>query len=63
MTPMQKKVEKLEQEMKYVKKVAGNTKVVNKRISLMFNWLAINLTDEQKDSLGKFILTEEELKG
>lgn len=64
MTPMQKKVEKLEQEMKYVKKVADSTKVVNEKVfSLLFDWLNDNLTDEQKDSLGKFILTEEELNG
>lgn len=61
---MQKKVEKLEQEMKYVKKVADSTKVVNEKVfSLLFDWLNDNLTDEQKDSLGKFILTEEELNG
>lgn len=47
--------------MHYVKKVADGTKVVNERISLMFDWLTNNLTDEQKDSLGKFILSKEEL--
>lgn len=49
--------------MKYVKKVADNTRVINEKISLMFYWLMNNLTDEQKDYLDKFILTEEELKG
>lgn len=61
MTPIQKRLEKLETEMHYVKKVADGTKVVNERISLMFDWLTNNLTDEQKDSLGKFILSKEEL--
>lgn len=56
MTPIQKRLEKLETEMHYVKKVADGTKVVNERISLMFDWLTNNLTDEQKDSLGKYII-------
>lgn len=59
MTPIQKR---LETEMHYVKKVADGTKVVNESISLMFDWLINNLADEQKDSLGKYILTEQELK-
>ena len=61
MTPMQKRLEKLETDMRYVKKVADNTKLVNEKVSLMFSWLINNLTDEQKDSLGKFILSKEEL--
>ena len=55
MTPMQKKIEKLEQEMKYVKKVADNTKVINEKIELMFNWLVLNLTEEQKADLANFV--------
>lgn len=55
MTPMQKKVEKLEQEMKYVKKVADTTKVINEKIELMFNWLVLNLTEEQKADLANFV--------
>jgi hypothetical protein len=61
MTPIQKRLEKLETDMQYVKKVADGTKVVNEKISLMFDWLTDNLTDEQKDSLSKFILSKEEL--
>lgn len=60
MTPIQKRLEKLETEMHYVKKVADGTKVVNERISLMFDWLTNNLTDEQKDSLGKYIIQAKE---
>lgn len=55
MTPMQKKVEKLEQEMKYVKKVADTTRVINEKIELMFNWLVLNLTEEQKADLANFV--------
>lgn len=55
MTPMQKKIEKLEQEMKYVKKVADTTKVINEKIELMFNWLVLNLTEEQKADLANFV--------
>ena len=60
MTPIQKRLEKLETEMHYVKKVADGTKVVNERISLMFDWLTNHLTDEQKDSLGKYIIQAKE---
>lgn len=60
MTPIQKRLEKLETEMHCVKKVADGTKVVNERISLMFDWLTNNLTDEQKDSLGKYIIQAKE---
>ena len=55
MTPIQKKIEKLEQEMKYVKKVADNTRVINEKIELMFNWLVLNLTEEQKADLANFV--------
>lgn len=55
MTPMQKKIEKLEQEMKYVKKVSDNTRVINEKIELMFNWLVLNLTEEQKADLANFV--------
>lgn len=60
MTPIQKRLEKLETEMRYVKKVVDGTKVVNERISLMFDWLTNNLTDEQKDSLGKYVIQARE---
>ena len=60
MTPIQKRLEKLETEMHYVKKVADQTKVVNEKISLLFNWLTNNLTDEQIDSLDKYIIQAKE---
>lgn len=60
MTPIQKRLEKLETEMRYVKKVADGTKVINDKISLMFDWLTDNLTDEQKDSLGKYVIQARE---
>ena len=55
MTPMQKKIEKLEQEMKYVKRVSDNTRVINEKIELMFNWLVLNLTEEQKADMANFV--------
>ena len=60
MTPIQKRLEKLETEMHYVKKVADQTKVVNEKISLLFNWLTNNLTDEQIDSLDKYVIQAKE---
>ena len=61
MTPIQKRLEKLETEMHYVKKVADQTKVVNEKISLLFDWLTNNLTDEQIDSLYKYIIKDSDI--
>ena len=60
MRTIQKRLEKLETEMHYVKKVADQTKVVNEKISLLFNWLTNNLTDEQIDSLDKYVIQAKE---
>ena len=60
MRTIQKRLEKLETEMHYVKKVADQTKVVNGKISLLFNWLTNNLTDEQIDSLDKYVIQAKE---
>ena len=53
MTPIQKRLEKLEQEMKYLKQTADKTQFVTNEIAKMFTWLEVNLTEEQKKQLGQ----------
>ena len=55
MTPIQKRLEKLEQEMKYLKQTADKTQFVANEIAKMFTWLVLNLTKEQKADLANFV--------
>lgn len=51
MTPNQKRIEKLEQEMKYMKNVSEKTEAMIKQLEVLAVWLNSNLTDEQKSNL------------
>ena len=53
MTPIQKRLEKLEQEMKYLKQTADKAVLFNESIMTLFDWLEVNLTEEQKKQLGQ----------
>ena len=53
MTPIQKRLEKLEQEMKYLKQTADKAVLFNDSIMTLFDWLDVNLTEEQKKQLGQ----------
>ena len=51
MTPNQKRIEKLEQEMKHMKNVSEKTEAMIKQLEVLAVWLNNNLTDEQKSNL------------
>lgn len=53
MTPMQKRVEQLEQDMKYMKSVSTKTEEMIKQLENLVLWLDTNLTQEQKETLLK----------